>query len=91
MLYTDAVHTYYVIMNLTLSIDDRLLVRARELARKRGLSLNQMVRNYLEEVTSASAPDSLASELERLWSESEIDSGGRDWKREDLYDRTVLR
>ncbi len=78
-------------MNITVSIDDRLLDRARELARKRDTSLNQMIRDYLEEVTASSAPEHQLEDLERMWREDNPDSGGRGWKRGDLYDRPVLR
>ncbi|GAB4111360.1 MAG: hypothetical protein Kow001_12740 [Acidobacteriota bacterium] len=78
-------------MNVTLSIDDRLVERARKLASQRGTTLNAMIRELLEQVTASSAPENLLPELERMWAETRVDSGGRDWKREDLYDRPVLR
>lgn len=37
-------------MNATLAIDEGLLERARELARRRRTTLNQLVRDYLEVV-----------------------------------------
>ncbi len=40
-------------MNLTLSIDKELLERARQAARARGKSVNQLVREHLEELTMA--------------------------------------
>jgi len=43
--------TYYVRMNVTLSIDEKLLARARELAHERGTSVNQLVRDYLERLS----------------------------------------
>ena len=78
-------------MNLTLSIDKRTVERARKLASSRGTTLNQMIRQFLEGVTARSSPDVLLQELDRLWGEETGDSGGRDWKREDLYDRPILR
>jgi hypothetical protein len=78
-------------MNVTLSIDERLVERARKLAASQGTSLNDMIRRLLEEATAATAPDTMFQELERLWAEDAGDSGGRDWRREDLYDRPVLR
>jgi len=77
-------------MNVTLSIDDQTLARARQLAQRRGMSLNEMIRDYLETLTSSDPADAVA-ELERLWSEEEGDSGGWKWNREELYDRPVLR
>jgi len=78
-------------MNVTLSIDDRLVERARKLAASQGISLNQMIRRILAEETAASSTDVLLAELEALWAEEAGDSGGRGWRREDLYDRSILR
>lgn len=77
-------------MNVTLSIDERTLARARQLAQQRGTSLNRMIRDYLEALT-ASDPAQAADELERLWNEEEGDSRGWKWNREEIYDRPVLR
>jgi hypothetical protein len=77
-------------MNVTLSIDDQILTRARQLAQQRGTSLNQMIRDYLDSLT-ASDPAQAVVELRRLWQEEEGDSGGWKWNREELYDRPVLR
>jgi len=85
------VRTYYVHMNVTLSIDEKLVERARRLATAQGTSLNQMIRRLLEEATAASSVDQLAGELEELWATDEGDSGGRTWRRDELYDRAVLR
>ena len=85
-----AVRTYPVFMNVTLSIDDRILTRARQLAHSRGTSLNQMIRDYLESLTT-DEPSQVMAELERLWSEEEGDSGGWKWNREEVYDRSLLR
>ena len=37
---------YYVAMNITLSVDERLVRRARKKAEAMGKSLNQLVREY---------------------------------------------
>jgi hypothetical protein len=78
-------------MNVTLAIDEKLLTRARELALKRRTTLNQLVRDYLERLTTPEGAPTVAEEFERLWAEHEGHSGGRPWRREDLYDRPVLR
>jgi len=78
-------------MNLTLALEGRLLERARRLAAQRGISLNQMIRDYLAEVTAESSTDDLVGELEVLWGESPGDSKGRRIVRDDLHDRPVLR
>ena len=78
-------------VNITLAIDEKLLARARQVALKRGTTLNQLVRSYLERLTFSTGAPSVAEEFARLWAEHQGHSGGRTWKREDLYDRPVLR
>jgi hypothetical protein len=78
-------------MNVTLSIDEKLLARARELAHERGTSVNQLIRDYIERLTGTSGPADVMDRLEQLWTEQEGRSGGWKWNREDLYDRPVLR
>jgi hypothetical protein len=77
-------------MNVTLSIDDQILTRARQLAQQQGTSLNQMIRDYLASLT-LDDPAQRTAELDRLWSEDEGDSHGWTWSREEAYDRPVLR
>ena len=40
-------------MNITLSIEERVAENAREAARKMGKSLNQVVRDYLEQLAGS--------------------------------------
>jgi predicted transcriptional regulator len=40
------------VKNVTLSADDRLLARARELAQQRSTTLNQMFRDWLADLTA---------------------------------------
>ena len=40
-------------MNITLSVDERVAESAREAARKMGKSLNQVVRDYLEQLAGS--------------------------------------
>jgi len=73
-------------MNLTLSIDEKILKRARQAARAMGKSVNQLVRDYLEQLTQTTVTESELEELRRL-----SGSGCRDdWKfnRDELHDRT---
>jgi hypothetical protein len=78
-------------VNVTLSLEDRLIERARRLAARRGLSLNQMIRDYLTEITGEPSPEELVAELDALWAESRGDSRGWRFNREELHDRAVLR
>ena len=40
-------------MNITLSVDEQVALRAREAAQKMGKSLNQVVRDYLEQLAGS--------------------------------------
>lgn len=76
--------------NLTLSIDDDLLRRARIRALEGNTSVNALVRNYLEELVDRrdrerQAMDSFLRAARRSKSSSGQD--GRTWTREALYDR----
>lgn len=74
-------------MNLTLSIEDQLVQEARQVAESMGKSLNQMLREYLEQLTARNVEEDLA-ELDRL---SDLGAGrSRGWKfnREELHERS---
>jgi hypothetical protein len=75
-------------MNVTLSIDEETLARARELAIRRGTSLNQMVRDYLEEVASDLSSEEILEELKANWEKNGGNSGGRRWTREEIHERS---
>ncbi|MEF8822840.1 MAG: DUF6364 family protein [Desulfohalobiaceae bacterium] len=53
-------------MNITLSADSELIKKAREYAAQHGTSLNQMIRRYLEQITSTEDKESCAREFEQL-------------------------
>lgn len=73
-------------MNLTLSIDDTLVERARAVAAGRGKSLNQLVRELLEAETGLHDGEARARVLEDLWNTSTGRSGGVRIRREDAYE-----
>ncbi len=50
-------------MNITLSVDERVADNAREAARKIGKSLNQAVRDYLEQL----ADHARAARCDSVW------------------------
>lgn len=72
-------------MNLTLSVDERIVEKAREVARQQGTSLNALIRQYLESVAGEPSAEEVASAFERLWAESSGDSGGWKFDREEIY------
>ena len=74
-------------MKITLSIDDRVVAKARRIAAARGTSLNQLIRDYLENLTRQSDKQDVLEELDAMWSESTGRSLGL-WVRDELYDRS---
>lgn len=75
-------------MNLTLSVDDRLLKEAREVAKAMGKSVNQLVREYLEQLTGRDEPQRDNDELRRLSASSGGRSGGWRFDRDELHERS---
>ena len=74
-------------MNITLSIDDRVVADARRIAADRGTSLNQLVRDYLGELTRTDDVESVLRELDAMWSEGSYRSQGP-WTREEAHERS---
>jgi len=75
-------------MNITLAVDPRTVERARKAAESMGKSLNQAVRDYLEELAGlAGNVEEEVAELERLSAESGGRSGGRPIRRDELHER----
>jgi hypothetical protein len=70
--------------NVTLSAEDRVLQRARELARRRSTTLNQMFRAWLAELTAERARKDRFEELMRRLAHAR--SGGR-FTREEMNAR----
>ena len=80
-------HTYYVYMNVTLSVDDEIIREARCRAEAMGTSVNQLVRQYLEQLAGKTDPKTDAAEFERLSREAHGNSRGWKFNREELHDR----
>jgi hypothetical protein len=79
--------------NLTLSIEEDLLLDARKVALDRRTTVNQLVREYLADLTARpelSAEQAAALErLRSIFTSGLVDVGPRTWSREDLYDRSL--
>lgn len=74
--------------NLTITIEDSVLRKARMLALERGTSVNAVIREYLEAYTGArSEQAALISEIIALSKKSCSRRGSRKWTRGELYDR----
>jgi len=81
------VNTYYVFMNVTLSIEDTVMQKARRKAEAMGTSVNQLVREYLEQFAGKTDSRGDAEEFERLSRESGGNSDGWKFNREELHER----
>ena len=79
--------TYYVDMNVTLSIEDRVIQRARQRAEALGTSVNQLVREYLEQLAGSTNPEEDAAEFERLSRAAKGNSRGWKFNREEIHER----
>ena len=75
-------------MNLTLSVDDRLLREARKVAKSMGKSVNQLVREYLEQLTARNEPERDCEELRRLSEEGKGRSRGWKFDRAEIHERS---
>lgn len=77
-------------MNITLTIDEETLARARELAEKQGTSVGELIRSYLETLAVAPASGEILAELKNLWETTAGNSAGSTWTREELHERTGI-
>lgn len=75
-------------MNLTLSLDERVVQQARAVARSLGKSLNQLVREYLENLTRGGDAERDMEEIRRLSEQGQGRSRGWNFEREDLHGRS---
>lgn len=74
-------------VNVTLSIDDEVVGRARRKAEAMGTSVNQLVREYLEQLAGNAQGAEIAAEFERLSRESRGHRRGWKFNREELHER----
>ena len=74
-------------MNVTLSVDDEILQEARRRAESMGRSVNQLVREYLEQLAGKTDPNAQAAEFERLSRAAQGRSAGWKFNREELHQR----
>ncbi|HKM68205.1 MAG TPA: DUF6364 family protein [Candidatus Acidoferrum sp.] len=78
-------------MNITLSVDEKVVKEVRKIAVERDTTLTGLVREYLEKLAAESAKGDRQKRqlqaLERSFRTIKLNIGNRNWKREDLYDR----
>jgi hypothetical protein len=73
-------------MNVTLSLDEQVVVRARKKAGALGKSLNQLIREYLVRLAGADDVESSIAEFKRLSGRGR--SRGWRFNRNELHDRS---
>jgi Arc/MetJ family transcription regulator len=75
--------------NLTITIDDELLKRARLRALERNTSVNALLREYLEAFAGERSGATARKRFAAIARAASSSSGGkgRSWSRDDLHDR----
>ncbi|MBK6323503.1 MAG: MerR family transcriptional regulator [Burkholderiales bacterium] len=74
-------------MNITLSVDEQVAQRAREAAQKMGKSLNQVVRDYLEQLAGSALRGQQWSEFEVRCTGSKATLEGWQFNRDEANER----
>jgi uncharacterized protein DUF6364 len=79
-------------MNITLTLDDKLVKEVRKIAADRDTTLTGLVRAYLEQVAEENAKSGRRKReleaLEKSFERFQVKLGKITWKREDLYERS---
>jgi hypothetical protein len=76
-----------VYMNVTLSIEDEVIRKARRRAEAIGTSVNQLVREYLKQFAGETDPNTDGAEFVRLSRIAQGNSRGWKFNREELHKR----
>lgn len=81
-------YTDVAVANLTITVDDALLKRARMRALEQGTSVNALLRDYLEAYAgSARQQQDALADLLGLSAAATSRRGSATWTRDDLHDR----
>jgi metal-responsive CopG/Arc/MetJ family transcriptional regulator len=79
-------------MNITLTLDEKLVKEVRKIAADRDTTLTGLVRAYLEQIAEENARSGRKKReleaLERSFERFQFELGKKTWRREDLYDRS---
>jgi hypothetical protein len=76
-------------MNLTLSIDDQLLEKARKRTSEMGTTVNQYVRDRLAELAGEEDPEAIIARFLQLSGQG--NSNGWKWNRDEIYEERLGR
>lgn len=83
---TRSLRTYTVRMNVTLSIDEQVVARARKKAAVLGKSLNQLIREYLQRLAGGDDAERSIEEFNHLSGRGH--SRGWRFNRNEIHDRS---
>ena len=72
-------------MNVTVSVNSEVFEKARKRAEAMGTSINQLVREYLEQVAGETDVEADAKEFEQLSRSSQNNSHGWRFNRDELH------
>jgi hypothetical protein len=72
-------------MNLTLSVDEKVIVQARMKANALGKSLNQLIRDYLQSLAGGDNPERSIEEFQSLSGQGH--SRGWRFNRDEIHER----
>jgi len=74
-------------MNITLSVDEQVALRAREAARQMGKSLNQVVRDHLEQLAGSARRGQQWAQFEGRCLQSKAQLGDWHFDRDEANER----
>jgi len=74
-------------MNITLSIDEQIVERAREKLRATGKSVNQEIRDHLQRLAGEGDMDRALAEFRQRVGQG--NSNGWKWNRDELYEERI--
>ena len=77
--------------NLTITVNDKVLQRARIRALEQGTSVNAVLGEYLEAFAGGDESAVALAQFLSLASGAQVAPGPRRWTRDELYDRAVAR
>lgn len=75
------------VMNLTLSVDEEIVQKARKRAEAMGKSVNELVREYLGQLAGEPDREALAAEFHELTRKATGNSRGWKFNREEIHER----
>jgi len=77
------------VSNITMSLDDELVKKARKIAMDKDTSITGLIRKYLQELVEQEelSNTTAAAELESLFRQSKAVVGRKTWSRDELHDR----